>query len=87
MIFHRVTDTLIDRGELFGIWPVVEVYSNIDWKNMFRVVGFACIWFWIPAHTFTFTLPPEYRIICAAFLAIALGFILGLAKRLAEKNR
>lgn len=87
MIFHRVTDTLIDRGELFTVWPVVEVYSNIDWSNMFRVVGAAVLWFWIPAHTFTFMLPPVFRIMSAALLAIALGFILGLAKRLSLKKR
>jgi hypothetical protein len=83
MVFHRVTDTLIERGQLLGRWPLVEVYTGIDWRNMFRVVGAACLWFWIPAHTFTFTLPPEFRVICAALLAVVLGFILGLAKKLA----
>lgn len=86
MIFHRVTDTLIERGQLFTIWPVVDVYTSIDWKNMFRVVGFACFWFWIPAHTITFLLPSEFRVMSAALLAIALGFILGFAKRSSIKQ-
>ncbi len=81
MVFHRVTDTLIDRGQLFTRWPLVEVYVGIDWKTMFRVVGAACFWFWIPAHTLTFMLPAEYRVLSAALLAIALGFIMGLANR------
>ena len=37
--------------------------------------------FWIPAHTFTFLLPPELRILFAAFLSVALGAILAFAKR------
>lgn len=81
MVFHRITDTLVERGQLFGRWPLVEVFVAIDWKGMFRVVGFSCLWFWVPAHTVTFMLPPEYRILSAALLAIALGFIMGLVNR------
>ncbi len=81
MVFHRITDTLIDRGELFRVWPVVSVISGIDWNNMVRIVGLACLWFWIPAHTITYLLPPEFRVMSAALLAIALGFIMGMAKR------
>lgn len=81
MVFHRVTDGLIERGRLFARWPLVEVFVAIDWRTMFRVVGGACFWFWIPAHTVTFLLPPEYRVMSAALLAIALGFIMGVANR------
>lgn len=83
MVFHRTTDTLIERGQLFSIWPLVDVFTAIDWKNMIRIVGASCLWFWIPAHTFTFMLPPEFRVVCAALLAVALGCILGIAKKLA----
>ena len=86
MVFHRITDTLIERGQLFTVWPLVDTFTSIDWKNMFRVVGFACLWFWIPAHTGTFLLPPEFRVITAALLAVALGVILGLAKRLSASS-
>lgn len=80
-VSHRITDTLIDRRKLFSRWPLVDVFVSIDWPTMFRVAGAACIWFWIPAHTVTFLLPPEYRLMSAALLAIALGAILGLARR------
>ena len=86
MVFHRLTDTLIDRGQLFSRWPLVEVWNSIDWRNMFRVVGAACLWFWIPAHTLTFSLPAEFRVTSAALLAVVLGFILGLAKRRAMQQ-
>ena len=84
MVFHRVTDTLIERNQLLGKWPLVEVYTSIDWRNMFHVVGGALFWFWIPAHTGTFMLPPEFRVVTAALLAVALGVILGVAKKLAK---
>ncbi|MGM0438140.1 MAG: hypothetical protein ACQEQD_07690 [Bacillota bacterium] len=81
MVFHRITDNLIDKGKLFTKWPLIKTFKNINWENMFKVVGAACIWFWIPAHTITFLLPSEFRVMSAALLAIVLGFILGLAKR------
>jgi len=37
--------------------------------------------FWIPAHTITFLLPSEFRVLAAAFLSIALGAILAFAKK------
>lgn len=86
MIFHRITDTLIDSGELFRKWKLIEVYKNIDWDNMFKIVGSAIIWFWLPVHTVNFLLPPEYRLITAALLAIVLGMILGIAKRISIKK-
>ncbi len=84
MVFHRVTDNLIERGELFSVWPLVDVYTSIDWRNMLRIVGAACVWFWIPAHTVTFLLPPEFRVVSAALLAVVLGAILGFAKKRAQ---
>lgn len=86
MVFHRITDALIERGQLFSRWPFVEVYRGIDWDNMFRIVGGAIIWFWLPVHTVNFMLPPEFRVIVAALLAIVLGLILGAAKRMAAKK-
>ncbi len=41
--------------------------------------------FWIPAHTFTFAMPPEWRVFIAAILAIALGFFLSVGRRTTAK--
>ena len=87
MSFHRFTDTLIERGQLFTRWPVVKTYAGIDWGNMLNVVGWSLVWFWLPVQTVNFCLPPEYRVIVAALLAIALGLILGIAKRLSVKKQ
>jgi hypothetical protein len=81
MVFHRVTDTLIDDGRLFSRWPLVAVVRGLDWDTMLRVVASSCLWFWVPAHMLTFALPAEYRVLSAALLAIALGAILGVSRR------
>jgi hypothetical protein len=65
---------------------LIEVYRGIDWDNMFRIVGGAIVWFWLPVHTINFMLPAEFRVIVAALLAIVLGLILGVAKRKSLKT-
>lgn len=86
MAFHRITDTYIDLGK--GTWAgmsrlsLPEVLDHIDWKGFVTFVVCRTIpIFWIPAHTVTFLLAPEYRVIMAAMLSIALGGILGFAKK------
>ncbi len=37
--------------------------------------------FWVPAHTFTFAMPGEWRVFIAALLSIVLGFFLSVGKR------
>lgn len=86
MVFHRITDTLIEKNRLFGRWPVIDIFLNIDWRNMLNVVGWSIIWFWLPVQTINYLLPPEFRVVVAALLAVALGFILGLAKRLSIRG-
>ncbi len=38
---------------------------------------FSLVWFWIPAHTLTFSLPPDYQLGLAALWSVVLGVILG----------
>ena len=86
MCFHRLTDTAIDGGGIFRKWSIPAAFKSIDWDNMFRVVGVAIFWFWIPAHAFTFMLPPQFRVMSAAMLSIALGLIMGISKKLSQKK-
>jgi hypothetical protein len=37
--------------------------------------------FWYPAHTITFMLPGEYRVLFAALLGVALGVILAIGAK------
>jgi len=90
MAFHRVTDTFIDLGEgklskIFNV-KLSAVVAKIDWNNFISFVVVKTIpIFWIPAHSITFMLPENYRLLYAAFLSIALGGILAFSKKKATK--
>ncbi len=86
MFLHRVTDTFIDMGEgsLSRIMKIklADVTERIDIHGFISFVVLKTIpIFWIPAHTVTFMLPSEYRVLMASFLSIAMGGILAFAKR------
>ena len=84
MAGHRITDAYIELAgrRVAGGVQFADVIAHIDWQSFF---GFVVAWtiplFWIPAHTITFLLPTEYRVLMAAFLSIALGGILAFAAR------
>lgn len=85
MTFHRITDMHIieNGGTLKGfLTPIkfrklfVDLNWNVQWNFVFKkTIPF----FWIPAHTITFLLPPDFRVLFAALLGIALGTILAIA--------
>ncbi|MCT4619762.1 MAG: hypothetical protein N4A62_10285 [Marinisporobacter sp.] len=86
MGLHRITDTYIElcNGEVanFKNVSLENVVRHIDWKGLIGFVYLKTIpFFWIPAHTLTFMLPSEYRVLAASFLSIALGGILAFAKK------
>ena len=77
MAFHRVSDNLLD-----GVKSIDEAIKQVDWTQFFKIVILRTIpLFWIPAHTVTFLLPIEYRVIFAAILGIFLGLILRVFKK------
>ena len=54
--------------------------ASVDWNVMWRVVLFrSLLFFWVPAHTVTFLLPPAFRVLFAAPLGAVLGLILAWA--------
>jgi len=62
MAFHRWEDNLIlGRRDWTGL--------GAAWRTL--------IWFWIPAHTVTFSLARDYQIGLAAVWGLVLGIILG----------
>ena len=85
MTMHKITDVhiLTNGGTVNGLLQPIkmgEVMSDINWNVQWNFVFKKTIpFFWIPAHTITFMLPPEYRVLFAALLGIALGVILSLA--------
>ena len=66
MFIHRLEDNLIDRK-----WNMTGLTTA--WMTL--------LWFWIPAHTVTFSLPRDYQIGLAALWSVALGIILGFANK------
>jgi len=91
MGFHRFTDTYADLKFIEGKknLKLKQVFYTVDWDNFISFVVLKTIpIFWIPAHTITFLLPSEYRVLMAAFLSIALGAILSFAKaKNIQRNR
>ncbi|MFU8792629.1 MAG: hypothetical protein ACNA7K_01255 [Acholeplasmataceae bacterium] len=90
MLLHRITDGYIHLGEgqLKGISKIKlsEVIAHINFTYFFSFVLFKTIpLFWIPAHTITFLLPENYRVLMAAYLSIALGLLLTLAQPKIQK--
>jgi hypothetical protein len=83
MGFHRITDTIIDIYYKNNKMPTVsEAVKEIDWSSFVSFVLLKTIpLFWIPAHTITFLVSSEYRVVLAAMLSIVLGGILAFAKK------
>jgi hypothetical protein len=91
MLLHRVTDGYIELGSgtLKGIKHVrlKKVIERIDFYVFIHFVVIRTIpLFWIPAHTITFLLPENYRVLMAAYLSIALGILLTVAKSRKETH-
>ena len=81
MVLHKHSDTYLDlrynnKGEKVTLKNVCD---NIDYFAYIKNVLIGTIpTFWLPAHTITFLLPGEFRVIFAALLSICLGIILSL---------
>ncbi len=66
MAIHRFTDNLILKR---------KGYEGI------QKAWFTLIWFWIPAHTITFSLPKDFQIGLAAVWSVVLGIIMGMSMK------
>ena len=91
MTFHKITDThIIQTGGtirgLFSQIPFASIFRGINWDVMWNFVFKRTIpFFWIPAHTITFLLPAQFRVLFAAILGIALGLILAIGSMKSRK--
>lgn len=85
MTLHKITDTHIinNGGNVSGFFTKIkfgEIMVNMDWSVQWNFVFKKTIpFFWIPAHTITFLLPPQYQVLFAAILGIILGVLLAIA--------
>jgi hypothetical protein len=85
MTFHKITDAhILNTGGtlagFFGPMDVGKIMTEMNWKVQWNFVFKRTIpFFWFPAHTLTFLLPAEFRILFAALLGIMLGILLSWA--------
>jgi len=85
MTIHKISDIHIIKtgGSVKGFFspvPVASIFKNMNWDVMWNFIFKKTIpFFWIPAHTITFLLPAEFRVLFAALLGIALGLILTIS--------
>lgn len=85
MTLHRITDMHIAEtgGTLKGFFSPIRFekhFVNMNWKVQWSFVFLKTIpLFWIPAHTITFILPEQHRVLFAAVLGIVLGVFLAIA--------
>ena len=91
MTFHKITDIhIVANGGtvscLLKPIPFGPILKGINWDVMWNFIFKKTIpYFWIPAHTITFLLPAEFRVLFAALLGIALGLILAIGGQKAVK--
>lgn len=87
MTLHKITDAHIaaNGGSLKALVtpiPMAERFAAINWQAQWGFVFKKTIpLFWYPAHTITFLLPAEQRVLFAALLGIALGVLLALSSK------
>ena len=87
MTLHKITDTHIkDCGgsirTLVTPIPMTRIITGLNWAVLWGFVFKKTIpLFWYPAHTITFLLPSDTRVLFAAFLGIILGVLLAIAAR------
>lgn len=85
MTLHKITDTHITNngGTVSGLFKPLQmgnIMAGMNWKVQWDFVFKKTIpFFWIPAHTITFLLPADFRVLFAAVLGIALGVLLSVA--------
>ena len=87
MTFHKITDAHIaeNGGSLKALIIPIDMRRqmvSLNWDRQWSFIFKKTIpLFWYPAHTITFMLPGELRVLFAALLGVALGVILAIGAR------
>jgi len=84
MSFHKITDMHIARynGSMRCFLHPIDItrsFRELNWETQWSFVFKKTIpFFWYPAHTITFMLPADWRVLFAALLSVALGILLAI---------
>ncbi len=84
MFVHYWLDIMLAQKKFCYPWNILARPENIRWG---KIVILTMLLWWILAHTITFSLPPEWRVVCSGYLAITLGYILSLAATPKPENK
>ena len=83
MIRHAWFDYIIEKNKYISF---LDFGLQLDIKRWFGSVPKTIWFFWVPAHTITFCLPPEWMILFAACLSVALGALLMFGQQKVTAN-
>lgn len=92
MTLHKITDThiLTTAGTLRGFFTpfsMGDIMAGLNWQVLWGFVFKKTIpLFWYPAHTITFLLPGNMRVLFAALLGVVLGVLLAIGARKGDKK-
>lgn len=90
--FYQAFFKSLFTNAFFGPWLVIihRFLENIsEFKvptNGLKGALLTLLWFWVPAHTITFSLPQEWQITLAAVWSFVLGLILGIFSNLKKSK-
>ena len=73
MLGHEWCNEVINQKRFVGGAEFLEKLNKPVWGSF---IPKTIVFFWIPAHTVTFLLPPDYRVLMSAVLSLVLGAIL-----------
>ena len=73
MLGHEWFNVVFAKRRFVGGTEFLGLIDKHAWGSF---IPKAIVYFWLPAHTVTFLLPAEYRVLMGAFLSMALGFFL-----------
>jgi len=77
MLVHEYFNKVIEKKRFVS---TIKFGEELDKRVWFRFIPLTVLFFWLPAHTVTFLLPEEFRVLMAALLSLALGFLLTIKK-------
>lgn len=77
MLGHEWCNEVINQKRFVGGAEFLEKLNKPVWGSF---IPKTIVFFWIPAHTVTFLLPPDYRVLMSAVLSLVLGAILTFRK-------
>ncbi len=79
MVTHEYFNFVI--GQRWKVFALDKFAEHVDVKFLLSFIPKTLVFFWVPANSFTFVLPDEWRVFTAALLAVALGFFLSVGKK------